>query len=451
MATDNNKRKRKTARHLALKLCLAVVRDGQSLSDLIPTVNEELDSDADRRFCSELTFGVCRYFYLFNSQITGYVKKPLKNKDLDIQLILMLGFYQLRFLRVEDHAAVNETVKLAIQIRKNWARSLVNAVLRSYLRDLGRQRGNEGRKPVDDLDELEHRASYPDWLIQRIESDWPDNSASVFAAGNHRPPMTLRVDLQRHSRQDYLKQLAPPAVEHSLVNTAIVLDKPVPVDLLAGFDQARVSVQDASAQLAASLLEVKQGMRVLDACAAPGGKTLHLLQSEPAQRLLALDSDPQRLERVEQNLERGGLNAELECTAAENTGQWFDGEQFDRILLDVPCSASGIVSRHPDIRLLRRKQDIQALVAQQQVLLEAIWPLLKEGGRLVYSTCSIFKDENERQIMRFMESHQNCVEKPIKQVQWGVQRPIGRQILPNYLVNGKAMDGFYYACLDKQS
>lgn len=450
MATENKNRKRKTARFLALKLCLAVVRDGQSLSDLLPSVSEELESDADRRFCSELTFGVCRFFYLFSSQMTGYLKKPLKNKDLDIQLILMLGFYQLRFLRVEDHAAVNETVKLVVQVKKNWARSLVNAVLRSYLRDIEQKSLISEGKPVEGLDQLQHHDSYPDWMIKRIESDWPDQSGQVFAAGNHRPPMTLRVDIQGQSRQDYLQQLELPAIEHSLVDSAIILDKPAPVDRLAGFDQARVSVQDASAQLAARLLDVEPGMRVLDACAAPGGKSLHLLQAEPNQRLLALDSDPYRLEKVEQNLERAGLKAQLECVVAERTDAWFDGELFDRILLDVPCSASGIISRHPDIRLLRRPQDIEALVAQQRILLESIWPLLKEGGRLIYSTCSIFKDENERQVERFIESHQNCVEKPIKQVQWGLQRPVGRQVLPNYQVKGKAMDGFYYACLDKR-
>lgn len=449
MATDN--KKRKTVRYLALKLCLAVVRDGQSLSDLIPSASEELDSDADRRFCSELTFGVCRFFYLFKSQMAEYVKKPLRNKDLDIQLILMLGFYQLRFLRVEDHAAVNETVKLVVQVRKNWARSLVNAVLRSYLRNLEQQASNKQGMSFDDLDAPQHRASYPDWMIQRIETDWPDQAASVFTAGNSRPPMTLRMDIQRQSRQDYLQEFKSAAIKHALVESAIVLEKPQPVDQLKGFDQALVSVQDASAQLAATLLDVQPGMRVLDACAAPGGKTLHILQSESEQRLLALDSDPLRLERVEQNLERAGVNAELECVAAERTEEWYDGEQFDRILLDVPCSASGIVSRHPDIRLLRRQQDIKAMATQQQVLLESLWPLLKEGGRLVYSTCSIFKDENEKQVRRFMESHQNCVEKPIKQVQWGLQRPVGRQVLPNYQVKGRAMDGFYYACLNKRS
>ena len=427
-------------RALALEICQQVLTRGQSLDDLLEKNLPRLANDRDRAFCSELCYGFCRYYFLLRKTLQKRLKKALKARDLDVQIILLLGLYQIRFMRVENHAAVNESVKLLQKRKKVWAKGLVNALLRGYIRDLG-----EAQTAV--LADDEQAQTYPRWMCQTIEQDWPEQAPSIFRAGNQRAPMTLRIDLSRISVDAYLQQLQAVAIEaqpHPLVESAVLLQKPVAVENLPGFEKGLVSVQDASAQLAASLLDVQNGMRVLDACAAPGGKTLHLLQSAAELQLTALDKDGARLQRVEENLQRGQRQARLVAADAAAVDDWFDGQPFDRILLDAPCSASGIIRRHPDIRLLRQVEDIAALARQQQRLLAALWPLLKPGGLLLYSTCSIFKQENEQQVQRFLQANDNCVEVAINSVQWGRRRPAGRQILPQ-----PDMDGFYYALLQK--
>jgi len=261
-------------------------------------------------------------------------------------------------------------------------------------------------------------------------------------------PMTLRVDTRRQSREQALQALHQAGLEaeaHPLVETALQLRRPQPVSRIPGFDRGLLSVQDAAAQLAGPLLGCQPGERVLDACAAPGGKTLQLLQGSPGIDLLALDKDAERLKRVRQNLDRAGLDARLLAADAGLPEDWHDGRPFDRILLDAPCSASGILRRHPDIRLLRQDADIPALAAQQRRLLEALWPLLRPGGRLLYATCSIFREENEAQVEGFVQCHADCVEVTPNTVQWGEKRPFGRQIFSG----DQDMDGFYYALLEK--
>jgi 16S rRNA (cytosine967-C5)-methyltransferase len=433
------------ARQLALKICLQVVLKGQSLSSLLEKQLSNLDNSRDQGLCSELCYGFCRYYFLLTSELKPLIKKPLKGKDFDIQIILLLGLYQIRFMRIDDHAAVNETVNLVSYQRKKWARGLVNAVLRNYLR---KPASNESSNTASLLD-YEHAVAYPQWMQDQFASDWGADASALMQAANQSPPMVLRVDTLQTSRAEYLQLLQENQIQaraHELIASAIVLQKALPVDQIPDFDQGLVSVQDSSAQIAAPLLGCQPGMRVLDACAAPGGKTLHLLQSASPLQVLALDKDEHRLQRVEQNLQRANLDAKLIHADAALIESWFDGMQFDRILLDAPCSASGIIRRHPDIRILRQAQDIPQLVLQQRKLLDALWPLLIKGGRMLYSTCSIFQDENERQVGDFINRQSDCIELPINSVQWGIQRPYGRQILPGF----NDMDGFYYALLEKR-
>ena len=439
------KPERMNPRQVALDVCFQLLERGLSLNDLLEKQSAILE-ERDKAFCSELCYGFCRYYFVLQAELTAHVKKPLKSRDRDVQVILLLGLYQIRFMRVEDYAAVNESVKLLKKRHKIWAKGLVNAVLRAYIRTL--QGGVAMQQSA--LSKQEHEQAYPHWMKRKIEQDWGDSADSIFAAGNQRAPMVIRVDLNKLSRSDYLKRLQSEsleALEHPLVESALILQSPVGVESLPGFATGQVSVQDASAQLAAGLLGCEPGMRVLDACAAPGGKSLHLLQQTRSMQLIALDKDPTRLQKVVENLQRATVEATLICADAAQPQHWFDGALFDRILLDAPCSASGIIRRHPDIRLLRQAEDIGGLVEQQKRLLFAMWALLKPGGRLLYSTCSLFKDENENQVKQFISAQDNCVELSLNNVEWGFKRPTGRQILPGFA----EMDGFYYAILEKRA
>ena len=425
-------------RWLALKAVLLVVQRGRSLDDALKTVLGELSNvdERDLALCRALSYGVCRWYLALQSIVAGYLKKPLRKKDQDVEIILLLGLYQLLLMRTESHAAVNETVKLTLWQKKSWAKGLVNAVLRGVARDdLQLQSSSE-------------TDSYPNWIAQKLALDWPQNCDAILAAGNQQAPMVLRVDLCQMSRDDAVKSLKLQGLEaqtHEFVETAVVLKQPCNVLQIEGFTTGIFSVQDAAAQLAASLLDCQPGMRVLDACAAPGGKTAHILQATDLLQVTALDQDQKRLALVAENLQRTGRNATLRCGDASQPEDWFDGEPFDRILADVPCSASGVIRRHPDIKLLRRASDIEVLVAQQRSILLALWKLLKPGGKMLYSTCSIFKDENERQIKWFVQQVDNCTVTGPNSVQWGELRPWGRQILPG----SQDMDGFYYASLQK--
>ena len=442
-------------RQLAVDICFQVVVKGVSLSEALASGLDKLENDRDKGFCSELCYGFCRFYFVLDASLKKLLQKSLKARDKDVTIILLLGLYQIRFMRVSDHAAVNESVKLLRKIGKNWAKGLVNAVLRSYIRELERSgkksaQVDEENAPSLPLEDYEQSIAYPEWIKGKVNKDWEDKSGQIFKAGNSQAPMVLRVDLKQITRAEMIQKLLLSTIEakpHDVIAQAIVLQKAQSVELLPGFAEGLISVQDAAAQIAADLLNCKPGMRVLDACAAPGGKTLHILQSSSGLSVLALDKDDVRLNRIHENLSRANQSAEVVCADASDVGNWFDGAQFDRILLDAPCSASGIIRRHPDIRLLRKASDIVGLVQQQQKLLDTLWPLLKPDGLMVYSTCSIFKDENEHQIERFISAQDNCVEQPLNTVQWGEKRPYGRQILSGT----DEMDGFYYACLIKTS
>ena len=427
-------------RGLALKSLLLVIRDGLSLDHAFATVLDDTQScdNRDLSLSREMANGVCRWYFVLLVLLRPYLRKPLKTKDIDLEIILLIGLYQILMMRIEDHAAVNETVKLVQWRNKSWAKGLVNAVLRQLIRD------GVAMKPGH------HDQSYPQWMRDTIATDWPQDCQDIFRAGNSRAPMTLRVDLRQRSIGEQIEILAAQGIvasAHMLVDSAIELDKPCPITSIEGFDTGQVSVQDAATQIAAELLDCHPGMRVLDACAAPGGKTAHLLQAVDGLDLIALDQNPARLKLIEENLVRIKRQAILKCGDAADPQSWHEGVLYDRILADVPCSASGVIRRHPDIKLLRRASDISNLVKQQRKILEGLWSVLKPGGLMVYSTCSIFMQENEHQIQWFVEKNDNCTVSSMKSVQWGEQRPFGRQILPGH----HDMDGFYYACLLKAS
>ena len=424
-------------RLIAARALSRVLQEGQSLTAVLESALKAVESGKDRAFIQALCYGVCRFYHRLDFILSELLDKPLK--DQDVKALALVGLYQLKYMRVKPHAAVSETVLAAR--KKPWAKALINALLRGYLRE---QDSLEQK-----ADNVQYAAvSHPDWLIKQIEQDWPQQAQQILLENNQQPPMALRVNLARISRDQYLQQLSEWGIEAVAVSfcpSAIILDKPAAVDLLPGFAEGLVSVQDTAAQLAAGLLDVQAGHRVLDVCAAPGGKAAHLLECQPHTReLVAVDIDASRMQRVSDNLQRLKLSARLVVGDAATPQGWWDGQFFDRILLDAPCSALGVIRRHPDIKLLRRAEDIKPLQALQLNILHAIWPLLAPGGIMLYATCSILKQENEQQIGAFLAEHPDAVELPIDAA-WGFVGSHGRQIM----TGESAMDGFYYARLGK--
>ncbi len=424
-------------RGLAAQILSRVINDGQSLTAALENQLPKLNDHQDRAFVQALCYGVIRHYYALTCTLQQLLDKPLKTKDGDIQALLLVGLYQLQHMRVKSHAAVSETVSATRH--KPWAKSLVNAILRNYLRDAENLSCHAGRSAT---------LNHPDWIIEVLEQNWPDQSAQIMAANDQAAPMSLRVNLLQGSREDYLNRLQQLDInaQISAYNPAgIVLDQAINVEQLPGFTEGLVSVQDLAAQLAAELLDVKPGQQVLDLCAAPGGKTAAILEQQPGlQSLLAIDVDAHRLKRVNDNLLRLNLQAETLAADASRPDTWADNKQFDRILLDAPCSGFGVIRRHPDIKILRRASDIETLQALQYKILNAAWQLLAPGGILLYATCSILKPENEQQIAKFLANHPDASELTIE-ADWGMARPHGRQILPG----DNQMDGFYYAKLGK--
>jgi len=429
------------ARSAAVAVLVEVFAAGRSLSASLPSVLRQVTEARERALAQDLCYGVLRWWPRLEAIASALMRKPLKDRDTDILCIILTALYQLLHTRVPAHAAVDEAVNLSVRLGKPWARALVNAVLRRF------QRERVQVLAAVDRDEASALA-YPRWLLDLLKTSWPADWERIAHAGNERPPMCLRVNLRRGGRDDYLRELAEAGIAaavHPHGAAALVLEQPLEVERLPGFADGRVSVQDAAAQLAAELFAARPGECVLDACAAPGGKTAHILELQPGvAELLAVDRDAARLLRVQENLDRLGLAAELVCADAAAPGTWWDGRPFDRILLDAPCSGSGVLRRHPDIKRLRRETDIAPLAAQQERLLDAAWCLLRPGGMLLYSTCSIISGENDAQITRFLSRHPDASERRIE-ARWGRALSAGRQILPGE----DGMDGFYYACLDR--
>jgi len=427
-------------RKLAATVLSKVVKDGQSLTVALDNVLETVAESKDRAFIQALCYGVIRHYHRLDYILQQLLAKPLRNKDTDIKMLLLMGLYQLQYMRVKSHAAVSETVSAAK--KKSWAKSLINGVLRQYIREQEQLEAQADKTQVS-------ATSHPEWLINKINADWPEQAEKLLLENNQQPPMALRVNLSLSNQQAYIDLLAEHQISAQAIpfcSSAIVLQQPVAVEKLPGFAEGMVSVQDTAAQLAAELLDVQAGQAVLDLCAAPGGKTAAILERQAqAVSMLAVDIDEDRLSRVTDNLQRLKLKAKVLAGDAAKPDEWVEGQTFDRILVDVPCSALGVIRRHPDIKMLRRETDIVELQAVQQQILSAAWGLLKPAGILVYATCSVLKQENEQQVEKFLDSHADAEELVIN-AGWGQKRPFGRQLF----TGDQGMDGFYYARLTKQ-
>ena len=439
--------KQSSVRQLAAR-AVTRVSQGESLSSVLPALQEKL-SKKDQPLLAELCYGTLRYYQRLDAWLKFLTEKPLK-KEPDIHNLILVGLYQLFFTRIPPHAAIGETVQATRTMGKAWARGLVNGVLRS------------AERRFDELDELSKRSpvcnySHPKWLINAIKRAWPEDYQTILTANNQPPPMTLRVNEQQIKPGRYLKKLLDqclPAKLSVIAPQAIILNRPQPVDQLPGFQAGAVSVQDESAQLAATLIPAKAGDHILDACCAPGGKTCHLLELYQGITVDALDNDSARLERVAANLQRLGLSANILCGDASAPDAWWKGQQYDHILLDAPCSATGVIRRHPDIKLLRQPDDIAALAQLQEKILHAVWPLLKTGGTLLYATCSIMPEENHLQIERFVTATADAQLVPLDG-QWGHDTGFGKQLFPSAngpdAASGRLTcgDGFFYSLMTK--
>jgi len=421
---------------------LAKVMQGLSLSTAISHLPNAL-APRDKSFVRMLCYGVLREYFSLQAILAKLLKKPLTKKDTDITALLLIGLYQIIHLRVPSHAAVNETTDAVAVLKKPWARGLVNAILRNFLRQPSLK---------DAPQQIEAIYNHPTWFIQLLQKDYAEWQA-ILAANNQQAPLTLRVNQQHMMRDDYLAKLATldiPATATAMSPVGVTLGNAVDINEIPGFAAGDVSVQDEAAQCASLLLDLKPGLRVLDACAAPGGKLCHILELEPLlASVVALENDPLRFEKITQNLSRLKLTANCQIADALQPATWWDDQLFDRILLDAPCSGSGVVRRHPDSKLLRREEDIKALAQQQAQLLRVLWPLLAKDGLLVYATCSLFKAENDNIIAGFL-ADTNDVDVMTSQLYLKspslFKTSYGWQLLPTE----QGSDGFYYALLRKK-
>ena len=419
---------------------VADVLGGRSLSDALPARSQAVP-ERDRGLTAELAYGVCRWQPRLAPLALGLLQRPPKAKDQDVLALLMVGLHQLLNMRIPAHAAVGETAGAARALGKSWAVNLVNASLRTFQREQDERLAKVDRDPAA-------RHALPGWLHHAIADAWPAQLEAIAAAYQEHPPMTLRVNRRQGDASAYAARLLAAGIcarTQPLAPDALLLDQAVDVTALPGFTEGAVSVQDAGAQLAGPLLDARPGQRVLDACAAPGGKTAHLLELVDDLNMTAVDIDPARLERVGETLHRLGLQATLDVVDVAAPPMEWREQPFDRILLDAPCSATGVIRRHPDIRLLRRSADIAALAERQAAILDALWPCLKPGGKLLYVTCSILPAENALQIEAFMQRHPDARALPLPG-SWGHAHGVGRQTLPGE----HGMDGFYYALLERQ-
>lgn len=427
-------------RAAAAQVITRVADHGRSLDAALSALRARV-AETDRALLQELTFGVLRWYVRLDALAAQLLRRPMKRRDRDLHALVLVGLYQLLYLRLPAYAAVTETVDAARTLGKPWAAGVINGVLRNAQRQSGELVERLDRDPAVAL-------AHPAWLLESLAQDWPETWRAIAQANNTRAPMTLRINARLVDRDTYRAELEAAGLPcHSVagIPSALELEAPVDVERLPGFAEGRVSVQDAAAQLAAFLLPVDPGMRVLDVCAAPGGKTAHLLEQYPRMgSLTAVDVDAQRLEQVQVNLARIGLEGDLHVGDATQPDQWWDGRPYERILVDAPCTATGVIRRHPDIKLLRRAGDVRALAARQAEILRAVWPLLAPGGILLYATCSVLEVENSQQIGGFLQRHPNARELAIEG-QWGCARAHGRQVLPG----DQNMDGFYYARLEK--
>lgn len=427
-------------RAAAAKAIRAVRFDGASLKAALPPALANLRDPRDRALCEAICFEAARWMLRYDAVLARLLERPLAANARDVHGLLLAGLAQLDAMQLAEYAALSSTVEAARVLGQPRLVGMVNGVLRRFLRE------REALFAAVDAD-IGRRTAHPAWLLDTYTADWPDARDAILDNNNAVPPLWLRVNLQRGTRDAYLARLREAGLDadtSDLAPAALRLHTHLAPTRLPGWDDGDVSVQDLAAQLAAAALDTAPGMRVLDAGAAPGGKTAHLLELQPQIELVALDRDARRLQRVGETLARLGLKATVQAGDATSPDGWWSGRAFDRILLDAPCSGTGIVRRQPDIKWHRRSNDIPTLVSLQSRLLDGLWPLLHPGGRLLYATCSILKDENERQIDAFLARTPDARAVPLPD-RHGRASGAGRQRLPGE----DGGDGFFYAALEK--
>ncbi|EKO3993566.1 16S rRNA (cytosine(967)-C(5))-methyltransferase RsmB [Vibrio fluvialis] len=423
-------------RAAAAQVLFQVVDKGQSLSMALPAAQQNI-RPRDHALLQEICYGALRYLPRLESIANALMDNPLKGKQRVFHHLILVGIYQLSFMRIPAHAAVGETVEGAQDLKGPRLRGLINAVLRNYQR-------NQEQLDAQAVSHNAGKYGHPSWLLKLLQNAYPQQWEAIVEANNSKAPMWLRVNHQHHDRDAYQALLNNENIDssvHSQAEDALKLAAPCDVTKLPGFEKGWVSVQDAAAQLSLHYLQPQDGELILDCCAAPGGKTAHILERTQGSEVVAIDCDDTRLKRVHDNLKRLNLSAKVVCGDARYPQEWWQGSQFDRILLDAPCSATGVIRRHPDIKWLRRAEDIAALAELQREILDAMWQQLKPGGTLVYATCSITPQENMLQVKDFLARTSDA-----QLVGSELDNP-GRQILPGE----EDMDGFYYAVLTKQA
>ncbi|PCS23317.1 16S rRNA (cytosine(967)-C(5))-methyltransferase RsmB [Candidatus Enterovibrio escicola] len=423
-------------RAVAAQIIYQVVDQGQSLSTILPFAQQKI-AQRDNTLLKEICYGVLRWLPRLESITKTLINKPLEGKQRVFHYLILVGFYQISSMRIPAYAAVAETVEATKVLNKPQLRGLVNAVLRNYQR-------NQNKLDIASISHDAGKYVHPNWFLKLLKNAYPSQWELVISANNDRAPMWLRVNRIHNSRDSYRALLTERGIDtniHSEAEDALNLTTPCDVNLLPGFSDGWVSVQDAASQLAVDYLKPQLGDLILDCCAAPGSKTCHILEHQGGAKVVAMDVDPTRLIYVEENLRRLKLTAQVICGDARYPEEWSIGEQFDRILLDAPCSATGVIRRHPDIKWLRRPDDIKRLVLLQAEILDAIWRQLKPGGTLVYATCSITPQENHEQVSAFLARTSDA------SLETCTPKSLGRQILPGQ----ENMDGFYYAVLNKIS
>ena len=441
MLTGPRKNPRQNPRLSAIETLAKVLDKGQNLSDADSAAL--LTDERDRSLARHLAYGVCRWLNSLEWLSSQLLRKPLKKRDKDIHRLILIGLFQLGHDSTAPYAAINETAECARVVGKAWAVAVINAVLRRFQR--------ERQQWLDQLENQPERFAHPAWLLKKIQADWPDNWQDIVQANNQAAPLWLRVNRSRQEQNDLNSLLSNSGFTvagHPSAPDAIKLSPPAPVSGIPGFSEGLISVQDPAAQLAVDLLKLDDHLRVLDACAAPGGKTCHILERFPTIEMTAVELKQSRLARVRENIDRlgfaPGTGLKLLAGDAADPSSWWDGVKYQRILLDAPCTATGVIRRHPEIKWLRTMEQLEKVVQTQENLLNQLWPLLEPGGILVYATCSIMADENNRQISRFLAEHADAEALPLE-AEWGLKLDFGRQILPGM----EEMDGFYYARMRK--
>ena len=433
-----------STRLIASEIIADVVSCGFSLNQAISRALTPLHlSEKDAAFVKALAFGTLRFYHRLDRIGKQLLKKPLSRRSPLLQALLLCAIYQIDYLNVPDYAVVNETVNAVKQLKAQWACGVMNGCLQRYLRESDKINAHIAHDPVALF-------SHPAWLINSVRKAWPEHWQSILQQNNQHPIMCLRINLEKISREAYMVMLEKAGIRGpyrigKYSKQAIILKHPCAASTLPGFSKGWVTVQDQAAQLAAPLLDAMPGHRVLDACSAPGGKATHILQyAPPIASLTVVEKKKERLMSLQNSLQAYDILLDIIHADAAMPEAWWDGRLFDRILLDAPCSGTGVIRRHPDIKLLRRQKDIEQQVSEQHRLLVALWPLLKPGGILLYVTCSVLPCENENQMQRFIATTDDCEERFFK-ASWGLPRAVGRQTLPQ-----SSLDGFYYARLFKK-